>query len=477
MSELFESSLLDDVPKWYGVTGPISFDFPSEDDLKMTRTLMEFLKSRNIFQTHLEVEHRERVIRNLESLFKQWLTETCLKMNIPDSVTEQVGGRVVPFGSFALGLHTKGADVDLLCVGPGFVPRAAFFTSFVEKLKTHNAVQFIRVIENAHVPVVKLTFDGIDIDMVYAKMMRKSITDKLDLMDVEYLREMEIQCVRSLQGYRVTQEIMSLVPNIFTFRVVLATIKHWAKCRNIYSNMMGFLGGVSWWPVPIVLQNPVEHNLNLPVWNPRVRKTDRCHLMPIITPSYPYQNSTVNVTSSTRKIMMEEIMRGNKIMEEMNGSKTSWMKLFERASFLQNYKHYLVLRASASTKDQHDVWAGFVESKIRHLVGILERNCNISLVCPSLQSHSEKDGLNTLWLIGVKFNSNNKNFNLSQETTNFFELVYAHAGNLLAEGVELSVKYANNKTVRFLLPSENTLKEVPSSRPAKKRKLSPHSNH
>ncbi|KAK7922198.1 hypothetical protein WMY93_009100 [Mugilogobius chulae] len=237
-------------------------------------------------------------------------------MNIPDSVTEQVGG---------------------LC------PTSCFFTSFVEKLKTHNAVQFIRVIENAHVPVVKLTFDGIDIDMVYAKMMRKSITDKLDLMDVEYLREMEIQCVRSLQGYRVTQEIMSLVPNIFTFRVVLATIKHWAKCRNIYSNMMGFLGGVSWgilvaricqlypyatvatlvakffkvfslhqWPVPIVLQNPVEHNLNLPVWNPRVRKTDRCHLMPIITPSYPYQNSTVNVTSSTRKIMMEEICVGTR---------------------------------------------------------------------------------------------------------------------------------------------------------------------
>ncbi|KAK7922199.1 hypothetical protein WMY93_009101 [Mugilogobius chulae] len=50
--QLFESSLLDDVPKWYGVTGPISFDFPSEDDLKMTRTLMEYLKSRNIFQTH-----------------------------------------------------------------------------------------------------------------------------------------------------------------------------------------------------------------------------------------------------------------------------------------------------------------------------------------------------------------------------------------------------------------------------------------
>ncbi len=54
--------------------------------------------------------------------------------------------------------------------------------------------------------------------------------------------------------------------------------------------------------------NPL--NLGFPVWDPRVNLADRFHLMPIITPAYPQQNSTYNVTMSTRQIMMEEFKTG-----------------------------------------------------------------------------------------------------------------------------------------------------------------------
>ena len=138
--------------------------------------------------------------------------------------------------------------------------------------------------------------------------------------------------------------------------------------RGIYSNMLGYLGGVSWamlvartcqlypnavasilihrffwvfsqwyyifiisfyqnicvsgkfflgwdsitgtylfyreWPRPVLLKQPDENNaLNLPVWDPRFNPSERLHLMPIITPAYPQQNSTYNVTRSSLTVM------------------------------------------------------------------------------------------------------------------------------------------------------------------------------
>jgi len=42
----------------------------------------------------------------------------------------------------------------------------------------------------------------------------------------------------------------------------------------------------------------------------QVNPADRFHLMPIITPAYPQQNSTFNVTMSTRDVMLDEFREG-----------------------------------------------------------------------------------------------------------------------------------------------------------------------
>ncbi|XP_063751434.1 poly(A) polymerase type 3-like [Eleginops maclovinus] len=336
-----------------------------EEECAKANDLIEILKSFGCFESNVELRHREHVVQRLQSLFREWLVEMCWEKNFPDIIPERVGGKLVPFGSHHLGVASKGADIDILCVGPGFLQRKDFFSSFVGKLKRQREVKDITAIEEAFVPVVKLSFEGIEIDLVFARVARNRVPEGMDLLREDWLLGMDIQSVRSLNGYRVTEEILRLVPNIQNFRLALRTIKLWAKQRNIYSNSLGFLGGISWailvaricqeyptasastlvtmffkeynmwkWPNPIMLRELKDCHFNLPVWDPRVNQADRSHTMPIITPAYPMQNTAFNVTPSTLAIMKEEIQRGHTI--------ASWSKLFEKPNFLRKYKYVII---------------------------------------------------------------------------------------------------------------------------------------
>lgn len=67
--------------------------------------------------------------------------------------------------------------------------------------------------------------------------------------------------------------------------------------------------------------------------------SDRAHLMPIITPAYPQQNSAYNVTQSTRTIMIDEIKRGLELCQLINQNKAEWNVLFEPRNFFARYKY------------------------------------------------------------------------------------------------------------------------------------------
>ena len=96
------------------------------------------------------------------------------------------------------------------------------------------------------------------------------------------------------------------------------------------------------WPQPVLLKPPDNvPQLNFPVWDPRVNVADRYHLMPIITPAYPQQNSTFNVSSSTRAVMQEEFKQGLTITEEIMMGKATWAKLFEPPNFFNKYKYVI----------------------------------------------------------------------------------------------------------------------------------------
>ncbi|TSK22701.1 Poly(A) polymerase gamma [Bagarius yarrelli] len=453
--------------KHYGITSSISLAFPRDIDHLYTQKLIEAMKPFGVFEDEDELNHRLAVLGKLNSFVKEWIAEISESKNLPPSAVANVGGKIFTFGSYRLGVHTKGADIDALCVAPRHVERSDFFASFFERLKQHDEIKDLRAVEDAFVPVIKFKFDGIEIDLLFARLALQSIPDNLDLRGDSLLRNLDIRCIRSLNGCRVTDEILYLVPNKENFRLTLRAIKLWAKRRGIYSNMLGFLGGVSWAMLvartcqlyPNAVASTLVHKFFLVF-------SKWYHLMPIITPAYPQQNSTYNVSTSTRTIMSEEFKYGLTVTDEILLGKAEWSKLFEPPNFFQKYKHYIVLTASASTEENHLEWVGLVESKIRVLVGNLERNEYITLAHVNPQSFPwSKESRNenefvSMWFIGIIFkkleNADCVNIDLTYDIQSFTDTVYRQASNInmLKDGMTIEATHVRKKQLHQYLPAE-----------------------
>ncbi|KAF2897426.1 hypothetical protein ILUMI_08752 [Ignelater luminosus] len=477
-----------------GMTSAISMALPKPSDLIKTTELEEALKPFDVFESDEELNHRMVILGKLYSLVKKWIKDVSIARNMPESVAENVGGKIYTFGSYRLGVHSKGADIDALCVAPRHIHRTDYFTSFFELLREQPEVTELRAVEEAFVPVIKMNFDGIEIDMLFARLLLKEIPDSMDLQEDHLLKNLDQKCVRSLNGCRVTDEILRLVPNIANFRLTLRAIKLWAKRHGIYSNALGYLGGVSWamlvartcqlypnaapatlvhkfflvfsqwkWPQPVLLKQPFNANLGFPVWDPRINVNDRFHLMPIITPAYPQQNSTYNVSMSTRTVMMEEFKAGLTLTDEIMLGKQTWDKLFEPPQFFLKYKHFIVLLVCSGSTEDHLEWCGLVESKVRLLIVTLERNQHISLahINPEsfvqLESQKEPNVQCTMWFIGLEFiKTENLNVDLTHDIQKFTETVMNNAVNInmLKEGMKLEARHVRRKELhQYLAPS------------------------
>ncbi|CAO3649806.1 unnamed protein product [Cunninghamella blakesleeana] len=350
-------------------------------------------------------------------MVKEFVYRVSKMKGFPDTLAKEAGGKIFTFGSYRLGVHGSGADIDTLCVFPKHVEREHFFTVMYDMLKERPEVTELTKVVDAYVPVINMHFSGVPIDLLCARLGVARVPDDLELSDNNLLKGLDERCIRSLNGSRVTDEILRLVPNIPSFRIALRTIKLWSKRRAIYSNILGFLGGVAWamlvaricqlypnacpsslvhrffvimsqwkWPQPVLLKQLEDGPLQVRVWNPKLYPSDRNHKMPIITPAYPSMCATHNVTNSTRTIMIREFDLAAKIVgETMKGNK-QWADLFTKSDFFQTYKHYLQVTASSDSTEAQLKWSGLIESKLRQIVAKLEVMEIITLVHPYIKS-------------------------------------------------------------------------------------------
>lgn len=293
----------------------------------------------------------------------------------------------------------------------------------LERLSDEGAVEDVKKVPDAHVPIIKMEYSGISMDVIFACLQLNSVPFNLDMKDDGLIRGLDDQESRCINGARVSDMLISLVPQEKTFRHALRTIKLWAQRRGIYGNVFGFPGGIAWaimvasvcqsypqacgsvvvgkffnligawqWPRPIMLKSIEDSagGVQKKVWNPVLYRSDKGHLMPVITPAFPCMCATHNITRSTKQVIMRELKRGAEITSAIYAGKAQWSDLFRKHSFFTDgYKHYLCIVTGGRTKEAQAVWSGLIESKVRKLVsGIEDGQVDMEEVRPFVQGYS-----------------------------------------------------------------------------------------
>lgn len=224
---------------------PINNAEPTELEKKLNDDLLDICEAMELTESAERARERELALLAVDELVQTWMMIEALRMGWPEAKARATRGQLYVFGSCRLQVHTSKSDIDTLLVAPAHISRDKFFSGLFPFLERDRRITKLIAIPDAYVPVITFSFGNVDIDLVFACIPVPTLDD-LDIFDDKILMNVEPQSITSLNGVRVTDAIYSLVPNVENFRSVLRIIKLWARVRGIYSNVFGFLGGVSW---------------------------------------------------------------------------------------------------------------------------------------------------------------------------------------------------------------------------------------
>lgn len=317
-----------------GVTPPISLALPTEAENKANSELVEELRNQNSFEPSSSTEKRyvtgiyrvsggalsltgmsptrHKVLTSLQVICDEFVRRIAAEKEPGnEQLIKDARGKILTFGSFRLGVYGPDSDIDTLVVTPKYVTREDYFNLFPELLLSmapEGAITDLAVVKDAFVPLIELKFSGISIDLTFSRIaVYKQIPKDFSLADSSLLRGLDEAELRSVNGARVTDEVLALVPEESTFKLALRAIKLWAQRRAIYGNKMGFPGGIAWvlmvarvcqlypkaasanivfkffniirrwpWPQPVLLKRVEGGPLQVRVWNPKVGVSKVC---------------------------------------------------------------------------------------------------------------------------------------------------------------------------------------------------------
>ncbi|KAF1326266.1 polymerase, partial [Globisporangium splendens] len=291
-------------------------------------------------------EHKMQVLKLLSDLLTRWVKQVGHERGLSEEHIALTSGSLFLAGSYRLGLNDPNSDIDAVCVVPYHVTHEDFFSSFSKTLEHTDGVTHLAPVPNAYVPLISLSFLGVSMDLLFARLPMSCVESHQEIDSDHMLVGVHAASMKSLNAPRVSSMLLCLVPKRRVFRIVLRAVRTWARRRGIYSAKLGYLGGISWailvafvcqlypdaepakvfvrffqvmsewqWPQPVMLNVIYDAGLGFEMWDPRQNIYDRAHIMPIITPAYPHMNSSVQVSQSTFSVIYEEFWRARYLAE------------------------------------------------------------------------------------------------------------------------------------------------------------------
>ena len=389
-----------------------------DEEIEYIKNVLE--KDFNLFETKEEGKKREEILVSLKECVKQAVKNIYKSKGKTDEEANTAGGGVFTFGSYRLGIAGPGDDIDVLCIAPAIdtndnnkkcnsrIELIEAIAKQLKLLKNKKEITQILLVSDAKVPIIKLIFKDIPVDILVASVSFKTIDETFNLEDDNVLKNCCEKCILSLNGCRVTNAIFKCLPKgmkIDDFKLTLRVIKLWAKKRGIYSNAIGYPGGVAWailvakvcqlypkcranvlirkffeiysnwdWKNPVQI-NEIKEDIGftcpVPVWKKEIEEQEIKNHSPfyIITPAFPAQNTNPKTNPILKRVMVEEFNMFKEYSEKINiedkNNIYTWKDLFKNSNIVDGYKYFLQIDILSIQKSDLKEWDGYVESRFK----------------------------------------------------------------------------------------------------------------
>ncbi|XP_027331330.1 nuclear poly(A) polymerase 3 [Abrus precatorius] len=395
-------------------------------DNQRSISLLQFMADEGLVPSPEEEEKRKSAIQKLKQIVSSWIKKVAWQHRLPKHQIAVTSATILTYGSYGLGVHSSESDIDALCVAPFFATIAEdFFVVLHDMLKRRPEVSEILCVKSAKVPLMRFKFDGISIDLPYAQLKVLYVPENVDILNPFFMRNIDDTSWKSLSGVRANKRILQLVPNIQKFQSMVRCLKLWAKRRGVYGTLLGYLGGVHlavlaayvcqrypdvtlnalimnffrtfayWpWPTPVMLQEGM--------FLTAIDAIETRSFMPIQLPSTPHQYCHSNITKSTFYRIRTEFFRGHNMTRDLLRPDFIWDDVFEPFPYSKRYSQFV--KIYLSTLEQHELgdWVGWVKSRFRGLLGMLEGIQGFCDPNPTEYVEDEKSEPNVVFFWGLQ---------------------------------------------------------------------------